>query len=78
MHRLSIGLLGPFQATLDGAPVSGFAYTKVRALLAYLAIEAERPQTRAYLAALLWPDVAERLARRLRQRPPSTALPVQP
>jgi DNA-binding SARP family transcriptional activator len=63
MHRLSIGLLGPFQATLDGAPVSGFAYTKVRALLAYLAIEAERPQTRAYLAALLWPDVAERLAR---------------
>jgi DNA-binding SARP family transcriptional activator len=61
--QLSLALLGPFEASLDGAPVVGFAYNKVRALLAYLAVEADRPHTRAHLAALLWPDVSERLAR---------------
>jgi DNA-binding SARP family transcriptional activator len=63
MHRLSITVLGCSEIMLDGVPVTAFAYNKLRALLVYLAVEAARPQTRAHLAALLWPDVPERLAR---------------
>jgi DNA-binding SARP family transcriptional activator len=38
--------LGPFHVTLDGKPVAGFESNKVRALLAYLAVEADRPHSR--------------------------------
>lgn len=62
MRRIAVRLLGPFEVTIDGAPVTGFAYAKVRALLAYLAVE-PRPHTRAELAALLWPDQPEAAAR---------------
>jgi len=40
----------------------------VRALLAYLVIEAARPHRREALAALLWPDYAESAARAAAQR----------
>ena len=53
MSRLDIMLLGPFQATLDGKPLTGFHSNKVRALLAYLAVEADRPHHREVLAGLL-------------------------
>ncbi|HOG48791.1 MAG TPA: BTAD domain-containing putative transcriptional regulator, partial [Anaerolineae bacterium] len=56
MAHLTLSLLGPFQALLDGEPISGFTSNKVRALLAYLAVEATRPHARRVLAALLWPD----------------------
>ena len=56
MAGLSIFLLGPFQATLDGQAITGFESNKVRALLAYLAAEADRPHARERLAGLLWPD----------------------
>ena len=46
MKRLQIHLLGAFQAALDARPVSGFESNKVRALLAYLAVEAHRPHSR--------------------------------
>ena len=61
--RLSIFLLGPLEVRLDGEPLSGFEYNKVRALLAYLAVEAGRPQARASLCDLLWPEMPENAAR---------------
>jgi DNA-binding SARP family transcriptional activator len=63
MACLSIYLLGPFHVLRDGSPVNEFESDKVRALLAYLALEADRPQPRAYLASLLWPGYPERDAR---------------
>lgn len=68
MALLSAKFLGQFQVTLDGAPVHGWRYDKVRALLAYLMLEANRPHTRDQLAALLWPDSPDAAARKsLRQ-----------
>lgn len=52
---LHIALLGRFQVTRDGAPVSGIESDRGRALLAYLAVEADRPHRRDGLGALLWP-----------------------
>jgi len=63
MPRLSVRLLGPLQVTLDGAPVMSFESNKVRALLAYLAVERDRPQRRERLAGLLWPERSEQAAR---------------
>lgn len=62
MAHLSLSLLGPFQATLDGNPITDFKSNKVRALLAHLAVEAERPHVREELAGLLWPDWPNREA----------------
>ncbi len=63
MACLSVRLLGPLQTTLDGEPVTGFVSDKVRALLAYLALETEQPHRREKLAGLLWPDWTEQSAR---------------
>jgi predicted ATPase len=63
MPRLSIFLLGPFHATLDGRAVTAFEYDPVRALLAFLAVESDRPHRREALAGLLWPDQSDRVAR---------------
>jgi predicted ATPase/DNA-binding SARP family transcriptional activator len=62
MANLSIWLLGPFLAELDGERLSGFRSDKVRALLSYLAVEAHRPWGRSTLAGLLWPDFPEQAA----------------
>ena len=63
MPHLSLSLLGTFQATLDGQPIAGFESNKVRALLAYLAVEAGRPHARDELTGLLWPDQPDAAAR---------------
>lgn len=62
MAHLEISLLGPIQVTLDGQPITGFKSNKVRALLAYLVVEADKPHRRETLAGLLWPDWSEREA----------------
>ncbi|MFO7680969.1 MAG: AAA family ATPase, partial [Chloroflexota bacterium] len=62
MSRLSLWLLGPFQAELDSEPLRGFRSDKIRALLVYLAVESQRPWTRTTLADLLWPDFPEKTA----------------
>ena len=56
MARLVLRLFGRLEATLDGALITAFESAKVRALLAYLAAEADRPQRREALAEFLWPD----------------------
>jgi DNA-binding SARP family transcriptional activator/predicted ATPase len=61
MVGLQLSLLGPFEATIDGRPVAGFATDKVRALLAYLALAPDQAHDRLALATLLWseqPDAA--------------------
>lgn len=63
MAELSLSLLGPWQATVAGEVVRGFRFDKVRALLAYLAVEADRPHPRETLMAMLWPDLPEQAAR---------------
>src|SRR5689334_10476044 len=63
MARLTLSLLEALQITVDGQPVSGFAYNKARALLAYLAVEAERPHHRDALVGLLWPELPDSAAR---------------
>ncbi len=63
MARLQLFLLGGFSITLDDQPVTGFESDKVRALLAYLAVEGDRPQRRESLAALFWPELSEKRAR---------------
>ncbi|MFN2164843.1 MAG: BTAD domain-containing putative transcriptional regulator, partial [Anaerolineae bacterium] len=63
MPRLTLSLLGSFQATLDGEPITAFQSDKARALLAYLAVESDRPHTREKLAGLLWPESSESAAR---------------
>ena len=63
MARLAISLLGSFSVTLQDRSQIAFATDKVRALLAYLAVESGRPHRREALAALFWPDRPEGMAR---------------
>ncbi|MCX6047062.1 MAG: BTAD domain-containing putative transcriptional regulator [Chloroflexi bacterium] len=63
MSHLSLKLLGPFQASLDDQPLTHFRAVKNQALLAYLALEADRAHSRAALADLLWPEEPNEQAR---------------
>ncbi|MBP1610046.1 MAG: transcriptional activator protein, partial [Acidobacteria bacterium] len=62
MAHLSISLLGHPLIKLNGSLVTGFGSDKVRALLVYLAVEADQPHSREKLAGLLWSDFPERSA----------------
>src|SRR5262245_2796151 len=62
MTQLTLSFLGPLQITLAGEPVTAFRSDKERALLAFLALEADRPHRREALVGLLWPEQPESLA----------------
>jgi predicted ATPase/DNA-binding SARP family transcriptional activator len=62
MDQLSISLLGPYHVTFGDQAQVHFEYDKVRALLAYLAVESDRPLRREFLAGLLWPEQPEAAA----------------
>ncbi len=62
MPHLSLFLLGAFEARLDGELVTAFGTDKARALLAYLAVESDRPHRRSELAGMFWPDAPEKKA----------------
>jgi non-specific serine/threonine protein kinase len=57
MLELSVSLLGPFAASLNQRPLPPFRTKSVQALLIYLLCQAERPQKREALMALLWPGL---------------------
>ncbi len=64
MSRLEISLLGPFRVHFDGNDLNEILRTrKERALLAYLAEEPPRLQTREKVAEFFWPNRPETYAR---------------
>ncbi|MFN8491605.1 MAG: BTAD domain-containing putative transcriptional regulator [Caldilineaceae bacterium] len=68
MARLTLTFLGSLQASLDGKPLPALRSARIQALLAYLVLEAEHVHTRETLAALLWPDEPDQVAKQnLRQ-----------
>jgi|GEM_PF-872338 DNA-binding SARP family transcriptional activator len=60
---LSIAVLGPLRVALNEGVLLEGGGGKPWALLAYLAVESDRPHTRERLAALLWPEQPEQNAR---------------
>jgi DNA-binding SARP family transcriptional activator len=63
MPHISIRLFGSLHCTRDEEDLVAFESDKVRALLAHVVVEAERPHRREKLAGLLWPDWPEQAAR---------------
>src|SRR5512147_2383703 len=63
MAHLSIRVLGELSVSKKDEITSSFESDKVRALLAYLAVEIGRPHRREALAGLFWPDCSEETAR---------------
>jgi len=67
MTAVAISLLGGFAVEVKSNRISAFESNKVRALLAYLTVEASgegaRSHQRSVLAGLLWPDCREEVAR---------------
>lgn len=63
MTNLTLSLLGGFHLEVNGVPLTAFESNKVRALLAYLTVEANRTHGRSALAGLLWPNHGEVAAR---------------
>jgi len=65
---LRLYFLGTYRVEAGESPATEFESNKVRALLAYLAVEAGKYHSRDALAGLLWPDVPDAVARKnLRQ-----------
>jgi DNA-binding SARP family transcriptional activator len=62
MGKLEISLFGGFFLGIDGRQISDLVSQKGRSLIAYLAIESGRPQSRATLASLFWPNRSEHIA----------------
>ncbi len=56
MANLLVSVLGPLEVISGKEPVTAFESDKVRALLAFLVVEADRPHPREKLAEFLWPD----------------------
>ncbi|HEX6384298.1 MAG TPA: BTAD domain-containing putative transcriptional regulator, partial [Anaerolineae bacterium] len=56
---LRLSFLGTFQVVLQDQPAPQFQTNKVRALLAYLALEANQAHERATLVGLLWPELPQ-------------------
>lgn len=55
-HSLKLQLLGGFDVSLNGDPLTDISYNKMRALLAYLAMEQEQDHRRDVLAETFWPN----------------------
>ncbi len=60
---LHICLLGDFRVVYEDAPVTAINSPRLQALLAYLILHRDAPQSRRHLAFLFWPDSNEKQAR---------------
>ena len=63
MPILHINLLGDFRLRYDETLVTTVVQPRMQALLAYLLIHRDSPQSRQQLAFLFWPDTSESQAR---------------
>jgi len=63
MTLLTLRVLGPLQVAIADTPILRLESDRARALLAYLAVEADRSHRREALIGLLWPDCSEKAAR---------------
>ncbi len=63
MSTLNIQLLGGFNLSLDGSPVTGFHQPRLQALLAYLLLNRHTPQSRQSIAFRFWPNSTEKQSR---------------
>lgn len=61
--HLKLSLLGVYEAVLDGKPITRFKSDKVRALIAYLAVEADYPHRRQKLVGMFWGEYQVNSAR---------------
>jgi DNA-binding SARP family transcriptional activator len=59
MLELRIQLLGDFQLSYGEQPLTAVNTARLQALLAYLVLHRDAPQSRKYLAFLFWPDTTE-------------------
>jgi predicted ATPase/DNA-binding SARP family transcriptional activator len=65
---LRLSFLGAFDARLEEKPIKEFESSKVRALLAYLVVEADKPHSRDKLAGMFWGELNDETAgKNLRQ-----------
>jgi DNA-binding SARP family transcriptional activator len=60
---LHIHLLGDFRLLYADAPVTQLTAPRAQALLAYLVLHRDAPQSRQQLAFLLWPETTDAQAR---------------
>src|SRR5688500_17831161 len=63
MGRVSLSVLGGFQARLEAGPPLTFRTKKAQALLAYLLLHPRRVHRRESLAALFWGEMTDARAR---------------
>lgn len=60
--KLRIHLLGDFGVSIDGEPIRSLDKPRQQLLLAYLALYPGKPQPRAHVAFIFWPDSEEKQA----------------
>lgn len=58
MRNMNLILFGTAKLSIDGHSAVDLRAAKAQALLAFLAIESDRPHNRAALQALLWPELS--------------------
>ena len=63
MTHLKLGVLGSLRIGLPDGSTARLESDKARALLVYLAVQADQAHRREALIGLLWPDYAEETAR---------------
>jgi DNA-binding SARP family transcriptional activator len=62
--HLALSFLGTFKVTFDQRPITHFRSVNVQGLLVYLALQSDRAISRDVLAALLWPDEPDSVAKK--------------